>query len=234
MTHTEKAMKAIGRAVLIEPLDLKTHWQKSLMMVAFLLFCTGGMGQRVINDVSLLRDGDLLFQVPLSDNAITTVRHGISSLSIDHVGIFHRDNGVPMVLEATYAGVVDTPLSAFGLDCAKVLVGRMRGSFDIRQSLANAHSLLGRAYDFIYLPDNAEIYCSELVQQSFVDRHGHQVFSPIPMSFHDESGTITNYWSDYYSRRLLTVPEGQPGSHPGDLSRRKNVRIKYEWQGIAK
>ena len=164
----------------------------------------------------------ILFKTPFSSHAI------------DHVGIFHRHEGVPMVLEANYDGVVDTPFDDFCRNCTMVLVGRVRGNFDARKSLANAHSFLGRAYDFVFLPDNAEIYCSELVQLSYVDMAGKQVFAPIPMSFHGQDGRPLPYWLDFYSRRLMEVPEGMPGSHPGDLSRCPHVRIKYEWHGIAK
>ena len=196
--------------------------------------CLSLSAQKNTSNISRLQDGDLLFQVNAEGNAITTVSKGFSAQAIDHVGIFHRHEGVPMVLEANYDGVVETPFEEYCSQCPKVLVGRVRGKLDISKSLSNAHSLLRRPYDFTFMPDNAEIYCSELVQLSFVYKDGARVFSPIPMSFHDQEGNIIPYWSDFYSRRLMQVPEGVAGSHPGDLSASHKVRIKYEWSGFAK
>ena len=191
-------------------------------------------GQKAISDTSRLRDGDLLFLVALETNAITAVTHGTQSLPIDHVGVFHFHDGRGMVLEATYNGVVDTPLADFGQGAAKILVGRVRGKIDVVKSLANAHALLGRFYDFLFLPDNAEIYCSELVQLSYVFKDGRKVFDPIPMTFRDSSGALLPYWQEFYARRLSVVPDGLPGSNPGELSRHQSVRIKYELRRIAR
>ena len=70
-------------------------------------------GQRIICHTSQLRNGDLLFQVPLSENAITrSTAHG-KDKPFDHVGIFHIEKGKPMVIEAIYEGVVETPFEEF-------------------------------------------------------------------------------------------------------------------------
>ena len=85
--------------------------------------------------------------------------------------------------------------------------------------------MVGRPYDDLYLPGDSAVYCSELVQLCFVTIGGELVFDTVPMSFHDETGEITDYWRDFYARRGLTVPEGMPGTNPGDLSRRPQVTI---------
>ena len=53
----------------------------------------------------------------------------------------------------------------------------------------------------------------------------HFVFGTIPMSFHDSAGRVTEFWTKFYEMRGLTVPEGEPGTNPGQLSRDPNVRI---------
>jgi len=63
------------------------------------------------------------------------------------------------------------------------------------------------------------------VQLSYLDHQGKPLFSTIPMSFHDASGRITDYWIQFYARHQMAVPEGKPGSNPGELSRRPSVRI---------
>ncbi|MBP3252139.1 MAG: hypothetical protein J6M25_05790 [Prevotella sp.] len=162
---------------------------------------------------------DLLFHVAATSNQITDVTPGM----IDHVAICL---GPDSVVEAIGRGVVTTPLdSVLQREAGYYIHACVRG-VDRRQSLANARAYLGRAYDYLYLPDNDDIYCSELVQLAFVDRRGRPLFSPIPMSFHDATGRITDYWTQFYARRGLHVPEGQPGTNPGELSQRKQVKLK--------
>lgn len=173
-----------------------------------------------------LRAGDLLFAATTQGNAITEVTTG----SYDHVAIFFIHKQRPAVLEAISRGVVITPLDRFLRRYAQqggyghIAVGRVQEA-NVRRSLRNARRYLGRPYDFVYYPDNRAIYCSELVQQNFVHRDGSYVFAPIPMSFHDESGRITDYWKNYYRQRGLDVPEGKAGSNPNQLARHEAVRF---------
>ena len=165
-----------------------------------------------------LKSGDLLFHVVSQGNAITDVTPGM----IDHVAIVtERDS----VIEAVGKGVKMTPIDSLRQQDGHYLVGRVKG-IDSKQSIANAKHYLGRPYDRLYLPDNDAIYCSELVQFSFVNKHGNRLFSPIPMSFHNASGRITDYWIHFYAKHHMEVPEGKPGTNPGELSQRKEIRIK--------
>ena len=164
-----------------------------------------------------LRQGDLLFHVPAVENQITDVTPAM----IDHVAIVLTKDSV---IEAKHRGVVTTPIDSLRRQDGYYIIGRVRKADRIR-SLANARRYLGRRYDFVFLPDNDDIYCSELVQLSFVDKKGRPLFTTIPMSFHDRTGRITDYWTAFYAQRGMTVPEGQPGTNPAELSKRKAVRI---------
>lgn len=171
-----------------------------------------------------LREGDLLFHVTREANAITDVTPAM----IDHVAIVVSKDSV---IEAVpRGGVVTTPLDSLRRQEGHYIVGKVRG-IDRRRSVSNARHYLGRAYDALFLPDNEAVYCSELVQLSMVDRRGRLLFQPVPMSFHDASGHITPYWTDFYARHGIPVPEGQPGTNPAELSQRKNVRITGPLQG---
>ena len=167
---------------------------------------------------SLLHTGDLLFHVVSQGNAITDVTPGM----IDHVAIVMSPDSV---IEAVGKGVKTTPIDSLRQQDGYYLMARVKGA-DSKQSLRNALQYLGRPYDRLYLPDNDAIYCSELVQLSFVDKHGKRLFSPIPMSFHDATGRITDYWRQFYAKHQLEVPEGEPGTNPGELSQRREIRIK--------
>ena len=225
--------------------------EKALLLVlAFgVVACSEGI---TITD---LRNGDLLFVVNGQGNNITDVTDGVDGLGIDHIAVFSDGNVVEAIPEY---GVVENPLDSFLVrlsDRESVLVGRIEG-VDVEESVANARKFLGRPYDDIFMPSDSAIYCSELVQKSFVfkDRlkerdHNvkgmavvrddvkdmnpkvtgsggkHFVFGTSPMSFHDSAGRVTEFWTKFYEARGLTVPEGEPGTNPGQLSRDPNVRI---------
>lgn len=163
------------------------------------------------------RAGDLLFHVASKDNAITDVTPGM----IDHVAIVITKDSV---IEAVSRGVKTTPIDSLRRQEGYYLIGKVIGA-DRKASIAHARQYVGRAYDPLFLKDNEDIYCSELVQFSFVDSQGKPIFSPIPMSFHDSTGNITDYWKKFYEERGLDVPEGQPGTNPSELSQRENVKI---------
>jgi len=169
---------------------------------------------------SSLRVGDLLFHVVEEANAITVVTPD----AIDHVAIY-AGNGI--VIEAIpNEGVTTTPLDRVLLrEDGNYVWGRVRGA-DTRRSVELARKYIGLPYDSLFLPTSDAIYCSELVQLAFVGREGKRLFAPIPMSFHDATGRITDYWTSFYRQRGMDVPEGQPGTNPAELSKRVIVKMK--------
>lgn len=175
-----------------------------------------------------LSEGDLLFCCTDSLNAITDVTSGVEDLPIDHVAIVHRiggEGGLLYVIEAIKPVVRLTPIDVFFSENPRLLVGRVNVDMDVSTSIRRCLSLVGKPYDDLYLPGDSAIYCSELVQMNFIDSRGNIIFDPIPMSFHDDSGQVTDYWLDFYAQRGMAVPEGEPGSNPGELSRRQQVTI---------
>lgn len=187
-----------------------------------------------LRSLESLRDGDLLFHVVEGSNAITAVTHGIQALAIDHVAIYYTgEDGTPQVVQAIYDGVVTTPLDTLLSEPGYYVAGRVSGadpSVSVRQALRQ----VGKPYDFVFSPTDSEVYCSELVLLSYVDREGHSLFAPTGMTFRDETGDIPAYWQSFYGQRNLSVPEGAPGSNPGELSRRPEVKIKYDLRDFAK
>ena len=164
-----------------------------------------------------LKPADLLFHVAPAANQITNVTPGM----IDHVAIVMNKDSV---IEAKHRGVVITPLDSLRHQEGYYLIGRVQHA-DSRQSLVNARRYLGRSYDFVFLADNDDIYCSELVQLSMVDCQGKRLFTTVPMSFHDDTGQITDFWIKFYAKYNMSVPEGQPGTNPGEMSRHPSVKI---------
>lgn len=179
-----------------------------------------------------LRTADLLFVLNFKGNAITEVTQGVNAMPIDHVGIVLRSDTGVFVMEATPAhGVALTPLASFvnqnslaGHTC-NIVVGRPRKEIDVRRLMDKWRAYCGLPYDSLYLPDDRQMYCSELVQKMLFDTNGQPVYSTIPMSFHNARGKITRYWKMFYHRRGMKVPEGEPGTNPGQLSRDANTAI---------
>lgn len=183
-----------------------------------------------------LREGDLLFCCVESPNAITDVTTRANGMLIDHVAIVHRiggDDGLLYVIEAKKPAVCLTPIDTFWNENQGVLICRVNADVDIRQSIRRCLMMVGKPYDDLFLPGDSAIYCSELVQMNYVDRQGHLIFDPVPMSFHDASGHVTDYWRDFYAGRGMSVPEGLPGTNPGEMSLRPQIRnIGYRLSGI--
>ena len=176
-----------------------------------------------------IAEGDLVFVVASSANAITAVTSGVDSLPIDHVTIAHRigGNGGPLyVIEALPdRGVVLTPIdSLMSRTQGQLLVGRVAGA-DVGVSVQRALRYVGRPYDFYYQPGAEDIYCSELVQLSYVDTSGCALFPTIAMTFCDHPGHIADSWAEHYRRAGLAVPEGAPGTNPAHQSRDPHVTI---------
>lgn len=176
-----------------------------------------------------LQEGDLLFTCSDDGNAITDVTSGVGNLPIDHVAMVHRIGGVDgllFVIEAIKPTVCITPIDTFiSNNPSPIIIGRVNVDFDVYSSVRGALMMVGKPYDDLFLPGDSAVYCSELVQINYVDNAGKLIFQPIPMSFHDASMNVTDYWKDFYGRRGMSVPEGEPGSNPGELSCREQVTI---------
>ncbi len=191
-------------------------------LTAFLALTASGQRQ-------VLQEGDLLFCSSDTANAITAVTSGVDGLPIDHVAVVHRiggDQGPLFVIEAVKPCVRLTPINDFLEENGLVIVGRVGiADLDVQLSVRHCLAMVGKPYDDLYLPGDSAVYCSELVQMNYVTTANQQIFGTIPMSFHDESGRITDYWTDFYARHGMAVPEGEPGTNPGELSRRPQVSI---------
>ena len=184
-----------------------------------------------------LQEGDLLFCRAESPNAITDVTCEAGNMPIDHVGIVHRiggDNGLLYVIEAKKPAVCLTPIDTFWCENpGGVLICRVNADVDIPKSIKRCLMMVGKPYDDLFLPGDSAIYCSELVQLNYVDSQGILVFEPVPMSFHDASGQVTDYWREFYASRGMTVPESAPGTNPGELSLRPQItRIAFRLSSV--
>ena len=182
---------------------------------------------------ALLHEADLIFVVNSQGNAITQSTQTMADWPIDHVAIFHRmPDGSPCVIQAVHKGVCIEPIDSLIAEAVTdgnlpmLLIGRVTG-VDTAATIRRSMKFIGKPYDHYFAPSDSAIYCSELVQKSFVDAKGNLIFDPIPMSFHGSDGAILPYWTEHYSSIGSRVPEGAPGTNPAELSRRPQVTILY-------
>lgn len=169
----------------------------------------------------VIEEGDLLFVLAAGNDPIVaaTVRDG--RLNANHVGIAHRDDdGRLAVVEARPArGVVITPVDSFMARARdRVVVKRLVDTCGVAAMVSRAMTYVGRPYDDLFMLDEQEVYCSELVWLSYVRPDGRRVFDLVPMSFHDVEGNILDFWTKYYASRGIRVPAGAPGTNPSQLS----------------
>ncbi len=190
-------------------------------------------------DLTALQHGDLLFNVvsPSRDGiakAIVTVTEGVDLQQVSHVAIVCKEaDGKFYALEATTRhGVCLTPIDSFLLHSDHspeglplLLLGRLKDPSHVAASVEKAKTYLGRPYDFQYEPSDSAIYCSELVHYSYFSSTGEMLFPQQPMSFHDQTGQVTQFWKDYYQQWNMAVPEGEPGTNPGGISRSDKINI---------
>lgn len=174
--------------------------------------------------------GDLIFEIATDSEmsqAITEATAADAPVKFSHVGIIEiDDNGNISVIEATGKyGVVINPLDTF-MNKAKAgaVIKRLDIDYPIKDTIGRAKSHLGKGYDWWYLPDNEEIYCSELVEKSYLNADGTSIFPTIPMNFRDNDGNMPQFWTDLFNKLGRPIPEGIQGTNPTQISQSKLLR----------
>lgn len=184
-----------------------------------------------------LKEGDLLFQdldCGSMCDAIETVTEGVNGMDFSHCAMVIRNNDSLKVIEAIGEGVVITPLKEFIKRSSKIQAARLKGRDEalLKRACRYAKALKGKAYDEVFLLNNDQYYCSELLYEAFKSaNYGKEVFGLEPMTFKDPS-THEFYpvWVDYYKQFKCPIPEGKPGLNPGSISRSKRLKlVKFKW-----
>jgi uncharacterized protein YycO len=96
---------------------------------------------------------------------------------------------------------------------------RLNVPFDTAAVIARAKSFLGQPYDDSFLPNNGQMYCSELVYEAYLDAAGNHLFKNQPMNFRDKRGKMPRYWKKHFRKLGIAIPEGVPGTNPSDMSK---------------
>ncbi|WP_029059890.1 YiiX/YebB-like N1pC/P60 family cysteine hydrolase [Stappia stellulata] len=183
-----------------------------------------------------MQDGDLAFSVIGSaDNAISAVTSGYRGARVNHMGVVVATHHGTFVLEAFPPEVRLTKFEVFSRRSQtengepRLLFGRLKAPHRhlIDDALRYGIEQRNIPYDQLYLTGEGALYCSELVVDMF--RHANEgtpFFPERPMSFRDSTtGEIHTDWVAYYAYFGMTVPSGEPGSNPGDISKDPRLEI---------
>lgn len=185
------------------------------------------------------QNGDLIFQAgPGSgfERAVAAATSGKGGVGFTHVGVAEETKDGVFVWEASpQGGVRRVPLKAFLVDAAVWNGNPVAEVFRLKKAarkyipgaLARIRAWEGRPYDFLFAEGDGAFYCSELVQAAFADGG---LFPTAPMNFNDlKTGELPAYWRDYFAARGAPVPQGKPGTNPGDLSKSVHLRRVHRY-----
>lgn len=187
------------------------------------------------SQTSGLKNGDLLFVTAKESGlsgAINNVTQKQKNASFDHIGILQKDKTGVFVLHAAPKGGsqkqnLDGFLKDQASDGQKVVVYRLKPEFQktIPDAIEKANSMLVKPYNFNYILDENSYYCSDYIERSFRENH---IFKLEPMTFVDpKTRKINAFWEEFYSKKNLKVPEGEPGCNPNGLAASDKIqRIK--------
>ena len=199
---------------------------KRFLLIISVLLLAVSCGQKV----DTLRTGDLIFVgLPLDydaegdsmDAAISAATGEEGALNLIHVAIAEVDADSVWIIDATIAHGVDRhPLAVFLKDFTlkdgtypEFIIKRVKG-IDAEATVSRAKTYCGRGYDVRFLPDNEDQYCTELVQNSYLDASGNELFHSEPMNFCAPDGTMPPYWEWLFGKLGMEVPQGVPGTNP--------------------
>ncbi|MFZ4930176.1 YiiX/YebB-like N1pC/P60 family cysteine hydrolase [Chryseobacterium sp. Mn2064] len=175
---------------------------------------------------SSLKNGDLLFvtakETGLS-GAINNVTQKQKTASFDHIGIVEKEGNKMFVLHAApKGGSQKQSLKDFVKDQQndgqKVVVYRLKPEYQqgIPKALEKANTMLGKPYNFNYILDDHSYYCSDFIERAFREEH---IFKLEPMTFIDpKTGKTNTFWEEFYQKKNIKVPEGEPGCNPNGLA----------------
>jgi hypothetical protein len=183
----------------------------------------------------MFQHGDFLFtQLGDPANAISAVTSGYRGARVNHMGVVLKNNKGVFVLEAFPPDVGATQVevflnrSVFATE-RRYMHARLKTEHQhlITDAIAYGIQQYNVPYDNRYLTDEASLYCSELVVDMFKTANGGREFFPeISMNFRDlVTGQIHPYWIEHYKQFGLPVPQGEPGSNPGDISKHTSLEF---------
>lgn len=202
------------------------------IFIAVLVFFASQNACSAADVATPLNNGDILFVEYIDSEisgAINRVTQTERANNYSHVGIVELDSyGVAWLIHAApEAGVERIELSKYvereQEDLSQIDIYRLKQKHQrlVPEAIVKAKQYVGLPYNFSYIPNEQEFYCSDLIQRIFAQN---DVFNLEPMTFvNPQTGSIDQTWLDYYGKLGVEVPEGLPGCNPNGLAGSENI-----------
>lgn len=185
------------------------------------------------------RTGDLLFETAKATSmggAIEAATGAEGAENFTHVAIAIAGEKTDSVLEATTdGGVRIISLQQFLTEVEQidgrpgVVVMRLRDTTGVGASVARARKFLGQPYDYSFRPNNRQMYCSELVWESYLAPDSSHRFEARPMNFRAADGTMPRFWIELYEKLGEEIPEGVPGTNPNNMANDESLETVHRY-----
>ena len=181
-----------------------------------------------------IKNGDLIFvgaQTEELSGAINRVTKLSDETNFDHVGLIEKTSDSIFVLHASpMGGSQREEIHHFYTSQTeknnKIVIYRLKDNYQktIPNAISKAKTMLGKPYNWLYILNDDELYCSDFVERAF---RNDNVFELIPMNFkNQETGKIDDFWVDFYRKKGKDVPQDEPGTNPNQLaSSEKLIKI---------
>ncbi|MDM1522162.1 hypothetical protein HX088_02565 [Empedobacter sp. 225-1] len=173
-----------------------------------------------------IQNGDLIFVGALTEElsgAISRATKISDQTNFDHVGLIEKTTDSIFVLHAAPMGgsqreEINHFYNSQTEKNNQIVIYRLKKEYQstIPNAIVKAKTMLGKPYNWLYILNDDELYCSDFVERAFRDD---KVFELIPMNFKNkETGIIDDFWIDFYRKKGKEVPQDEPGTNPNQLA----------------
>ena len=187
---------------------------------------TKALSEKEIISLKNIKNGDLIFvgaQTEELSGAISRVTKISEKTNFDHVGLIEKTSDSIFVLHAApMGGSQREEIHHFYTSQTekknKIVIYRLQKEYQatIPNAITKAKTMLGKPYNWLYILNNDELYCSDFVERAF---RNDKIFELIPMNFKNkETGIIDDFWIDFYKKKGKEVPQDEPGTNPNQLA----------------
>lgn len=183
------------------------------------------------NKISV-RNGDLIFVEAETENlsgAISRVTKDKNAMvSFDHIALIEIDGKRQFVLESTtqkgsHKEALNSYLKRSKKENKKLYLYRLKKEYSscIPSAISKANKMIGKPYNYTYIQNENEYYCSDFIERAFRDC---SIFELQRMSFVNPKTKKTDeYWVQYYHKFNAKIPEGELGCNPNGLSQSNKI-----------
>ena len=172
------------------------------------------------------REGDVVFQ-SLPHGPLVEAIEGITNSPLSHCGVVMKNADGRWVVHEAIGMVRETPLYLWIVRGrgARLDVWRLRDieGRDLAALRAALETHAGKAYDYRYAPDDAEIYCSELVFKAYLDAYA------VELGEWENLGDLNWRPFEAFIREMEggALPLGRPMITPVGLTRDSSLEKVY-------